>query len=381
MKTCDVLIVGAGIVGAACAHAFARERMRVELVEASVVGGGATAAGMGHLAVMDDSEALFALTRYSQELWEALRERLPAEVEYDGCGSLWVAADEEEMKEVHRKRQFYEGRGVPVEVLDAAALAKAEPNLRGGLAGGLRMLGDRVLYPPTAARWLADQAASNGAGVRAGVAVAEITPEAVHLSDGSRIAAGVTINATGAAAMKLTPGFDVRPRKGHLVITDRYPGFVRHQLIELGYLKSVAAAGADSVAFNVQPRRTGQLLIGSSRQFDDASRAVNPGILGQMVRRALAYMPGLARLSAIRTWTGFRAATADKLPIIGPLPGQERHYLATGHEGLGITTAVGTAELLVDQVLGRPSRIPREPYLPTRFGQGATACPAALHCS
>jgi glycine/D-amino acid oxidase-like deaminating enzyme len=129
----------------------------------------------------------------------------------------------------------------------------------------------------------------------------------------------------------------------------------------------VATAGTDSVAFNVQPRRTGQLLIGSSRQYDDTSRDVNPDILKRMVRRALEFMPGLGRLSAIRVWTGFRAATPDKLPLIGPVPGQERHYLATGHEGLGITTAMGTAELLVDELLGRPSRIPREPYLPARF--------------
>jgi D-hydroxyproline dehydrogenase subunit beta len=381
MKTCDILVIGAGIVGAACARAFAREGMRVELVEAAVVGGGATAAGMGHLAVMDDSEALFALTRYSQELWEAMREGLPAEVEYDASGSLWVAADEEEMEEVSRKRQFYEGRGVPVEVLGAAELARAEPNLRSGLAGGLRMIGDRVLYPPTAARWLANKAVSDGANVRAGVAVSEIRGDTVQMGDGSRIAAGKTVNATGAVAAQLTPGFDVRPRKGHLVITDRYPGFVHHQLIELGYLKSVASTGGDSVAFNVQPRRTGQLLIGSSRQYDDSSRAVNSEILARMVRRALEYMPELGRLSAIRTWTGFRAATPDKLPLIGPLPGQDRHYLATGHEGLGITTAVGTAELLVDEVLGRPSRIPREPYLPARFGQGADACPTARRCS
>jgi glycine/D-amino acid oxidase-like deaminating enzyme len=280
---------------------------------------------------------------------------------------MWVAADDEEMAEVCRKQKFYESRGVPVEVLDAAGLAKAEPNLCPGMAGGLRMISDRVLYPPTAARWLADQAANSGANVRAGVAVTEIKGDAVRLSDSSSITAGAIVNATGAVAEKLNAGFGVRPRKGHLIITDRYPGFVNHQLIELGYLKSVATAGTDSVAFNVQPRRTGQLLIGSSRQYDDSSRDVNPAILKRMVRRALEFMPELGRLSAIRVWTGFRAATPDKLPLIGPVPGEDRHYLATGHEGLGITTAMGTAELLADELLGRPSRIPREPYLPARF--------------
>src|SRR5712692_6795724 len=139
----DVVIVGAGIVGAACAAECAREGMRVAVVESGFIGGGATAAGMGHIVVMDDSEAQFALTRYSQSLWEAFAKELPRDSEYDPCGTLWVAADDEEMAEVRRKETFYAARGVPVEILDAHALAEAEPNLRAGLAGGLRVPGDR----------------------------------------------------------------------------------------------------------------------------------------------------------------------------------------------------------------------------------------------
>src|SRR5579864_9288481 len=109
----DVVIVGAGIVGAACADEFARRGMRVAVVDRDVVGSGATAAGMGHIVVMDDSEAQFALTRYSQQLWQALQPELPDDVEYEQCGTIWVAADEEEMAEVRRKHECYGTRGVP----------------------------------------------------------------------------------------------------------------------------------------------------------------------------------------------------------------------------------------------------------------------------
>ena len=151
-----------------------------------------------------------------------------------------------------------------------------------------------------------------------------------------------------------------------MLITDRYPGFVRHQLIELGYLKSAHSLKSDSVAFNVQPRLTGQLLIGSSRQYGLEDPAVDYPILSRMLRRAVEYMPELAQLSGIRVWTGFRAATPDKLPLIGRAPGFSRVYVASGHEGLGITTSLGTAKLLVDQILNRPSLIPCEPYLAER---------------
>src|SRR5258708_32189942 len=111
----DVAIIGAGIVGAACAVECAREKMRVVIIEAKEIGGGATAAGMGHLVVMDDSEAQFALTDYSQRLWRELSNEIPGDTEYVECGTIWVAADEEEMEEVKRKQTFYTDRKVRVE--------------------------------------------------------------------------------------------------------------------------------------------------------------------------------------------------------------------------------------------------------------------------
>jgi glycine/D-amino acid oxidase-like deaminating enzyme len=362
-----VVVVGAGIVGTAIARALAREGVRVTVVDPRPVGSGATAAGMGHIPVMDDSEAQFALCRYSQMLWDIEAETLPKAAEFDRCGTLWVAADEEEMAEVHRKKQFYDDRGLPAIVLDPAALAKEEPNLRPGLAGGLVVPRDSVIYPPTAAQAFFDEAIRNGAEARIGSTVESIEGRAVSLTDGKRIEADAVVNAAGWQAVRLTPGLEIRPRKGHLVITDRYPGFIKHQILELGYLKSAHGSDVDSVAFNVQPRRTGQLLLGSSRQFDVADPKVDRPILERMVNRALEYMPLLARLFAIRVWTGFRAATPDSLPIIGPHPEIPGLYLATGHEGLGISTSLGTAGLIADQLLGRPTTIPAEPYWVSRM--------------
>ena len=366
MSASHVVIVGAGIVGAACADALAREGIRVTVIESAGIAARTTAAGMGHLVVMDDSEAQFALTRYSVDLWTRFAPEMPDDVEMDHCGTLWVAADDEEMSEVRRKHDFYTARGVATEILDARQVASAEPNLRPNLAGGLRVPGDCVCYPPTAARWLLDRAFARGAKLISGQ-VTELSGHHAQLSDGTRLSASHTINAAGSLAPILTPSLDVRPRKGHLVITDRYPGFVRHQLVELGYLKSAHGSTADSIAFNVQPRKTGQLLIGSSRQYGSDDPIVEPMILRRMIDRAIEYMPALAHVSAIRTWTGFRPSTPDKLPLIGPLPSDPNLLIATGHEGLGITTSLGTAALIADHLLNRAPKISAEPYLPSRF--------------
>lgn len=365
--TSDVAILGAGIIGAACANALSREGLRVSIIEPTVVAGGATAAGMGHIVVMDDSAEQFALTNYSRDLWQQMAEALPPQVEFETRGTIWVAADDEEMDAVRQKHAYYMARRVRAEVLESAALGEAEPNLRPGLAGGLLVPDDSIIYAPCAADWFLKQAQMRGATLHIGQPATEVRQNEVRLRDGTTLQAGSIVCATGTWAVELFPGIGVRPRKGHLAITDRYPEFVQHQLVELGYLKSAHGHANESVAFNVHRRSTGQVLIGSSRQYGETSFKIDQPVLSRMLERAIEYMPGLARLSVMRTWTGFRAATEDKLPLIGPCPGRQGVYLATGHEGLGITTCLATAELITCLIIGREPAISPIPYLPARI--------------
>jgi glycine/D-amino acid oxidase-like deaminating enzyme len=363
----DVAIAGGGIVGTACAYACARRGLKVALVERDVLGSGATAAGMGHVVVMDDSEAQFALTRYSQRLWHQMAPQLPPSVEYEQRGTLWIAADHEEMEAAERKFDWYSARFVPCRLLTAQELRSEEPNLASGLAGGLLVSEDGVVYPPTVALELARRAQELGASLLIGQTITSLGQGCLVLEDGREVRAHRIVLAMGADSVMLRPDLPIRKRKGHLVITDRYPGFVHHQLVELGYLKGAHSFSADSVAFNVQPRQTGQLLIGSSRQFGAEHSEVDQPILSSMLARAALYLPGIASLSAIRVWTGFRASTPDKLPLIGPDRNDPSLLLATGHEGLGITTSLATGELIADILSNQRSAIAPEPYLPTRY--------------
>lgn len=368
MKSYDALILGAGIVGTACAFEAAAAGLRVGIVEPSVPAGGATAAGMGHLVVMDDSPPQLALTKYSRDRWRELRSTLPAQTEYEERGTVWVASDAEEMDEVFAKHRTYSNIGVASEVLDRAGLYAAEPHLRDGLAGGLLVPQDAVIYPPTAAAFFLESALRQGAQLHRGQRPVLAANGVVTLQDGTLLSAKQIVIVTGSDT-SLVPSITIQKRKGHLVITDRYPGMVHHQLVELGYLKSAHKLTSDSVAFNIQPRQTGQLLIGSSRQYGEDSPQVDSTILRRMLGRAIEYMPSLRSLSVIRVWTGFRAATSDKLPLIGPTE-DPSVFLAMGFEGLGITNAPGAARLVVDHMLGRKSAIDPSPYLPSRVASG-----------
>ncbi|MFT4249615.1 MAG: FAD-dependent oxidoreductase [Pseudomonas sp.] len=370
MNTHDLIVVGAGIVGAACAEAAVGAGLRVAVVEPGPVGGGATAAAMGHLVAMDDDPAELALSAYSLRLWE--RYAALADAEFSRCGTLWVARDERELAAVPAKIARLAAAGLGAEPVDARRLYALEPQLAPGLAGGMRVPDEAVVYPPRMAQHLLGLAVGAGAVLHIGRRVDGLLDDGVRLDDGTRLSGPVLV-ATGVELPRLLPELPLRPRKGQLAITDRYPGLVHHQLLELGYADSAHGDADSSVAFNVQPRPTGQILIGSSREFGATDREPSLPLLRQMLQRAFAFLPVLRELQAIRIWTGLRPATPDGRPYLGPVPGRRDVWVAAGHEGLGVTTALGSARLIVDGLLGRVSAIDPAPYLPARALHGAVA--------
>ncbi len=363
--TYDVIIIGAGIVGCACAREFALAGLRVAIIERDSPNGATTAAGMGHVVVMDDSPAQLALTRYSRSVWREVGPQLPAAAEYEPRGTIWIAADDEELAEVRAKQTAYASAGIRSFVLRAKELAETEPNLRSGLAGALLVPEDVVLSPPAAGAYFLEEAVRRGAVLLQHQPVIEAAKGVVRFGDGIELHSDAIVLATGVET-SLLPWLPIQKRKGHLVLTGHCPGFLSHQLVELGYLKSAHKVAVDSVAFNMQPRRSGELLIGSSRQYGNENPEIDEPILHAMLERAYSYMPSLRQVATIRAWTGFRAATPDKLPLLGPTEDPSL-FLAVGFEGLGITSSPGAARLLADHILRRPTAIPLEPYLPNRF--------------
>jgi D-hydroxyproline dehydrogenase subunit beta len=362
----DVAVIGAGIVGASCAWECMRAGLRVVVLEAGEVGSGTTSTNMGQILVEDGSEAEFLLTRWSARLWSELAPELPTTAEFRNVGTIWVAANEEEMRVVERRARFYSVHGVPAEILDQSRLRDEEPNLRPGLVGGLLTSNDAVVTASAVARMLLDKVELADGVVRTGHRVTHLGRSVVKLAGNKDVTATQLVNAAGVAAPGLSPTVPVRPRKGQLAYTGPQPGFLQHQLIEMGYVRRAQDVGTDSVSFNVQPRPGGEIRIGSSRQLGLTDLEPDPSVIRAMVDRAADYMPTLGGFPIVRTESGLRPASSDGLPLIGPWPLQEGVYLATGHEGLGITMSLATGRLIADQIMGRPSEIPVSPYLPAR---------------
>jgi glycine/D-amino acid oxidase-like deaminating enzyme len=360
----DLIVIGAGIIGASCADAASADGLRVAIVEPGPIGGGATSAAMGHLVAMDDDPAELALARYSLHEWEAFAHL--KEAEFSRCGTLWVASGEAELESAMIRVARLAKAGVEAHLLDAKTLYELEPALAQGMSGGLLVPREAVVYPPRVARYLVQRAQSRGTRLYAGRRAQTLLRGGARLDDGTRLSGPVLV-ATGCALPALLPMLPMRARKGHLVITERYPNLVRHQLLELGYADSAHGDADSSVAFNVQPRPTGQILIGSSREFSATDAAVSPAMLKRMLERTFAFIPSLRGLQALRVWTGFRPTTPDGRPYLGAVPGASDQWVAAGHEGLGVTTSLGSARLLLDLILGRPPAIDPTPYAPSRI--------------
>ena len=363
----DLIIVGAGIIGCALAEQLARRGKRVLVLDAKELAAQTSAASMGHLVALGDSAEQFALAAYSLKLWRARRAELPDAVEYRSTGTLWLASNQQERDAALIEMQRYDAAGIRTQWCEAAELRALEPALCQSLLGALRVPDDAVIYPPNAARFFAQQAKDLGAHFRLHTPVESVTPGEVRLVSGECLRSAQIIVAAGVGSPRLLPMAKIVPRKGHLLITTRDVPRINHQLVELGYHHSSSAHDSVSVAFNAQPRATGQILIGSSRQFDDHSTELVMPVLSKMLRRAEQFLPGLQSWPALRAWCGLRPCTPDNLPYIGAISSLPGVFIAAGHEGLGITTATGTADLLARSLCGEALPLDLAPFSPQRF--------------
>lgn len=362
--TRHVVVVGAGIVGAACAYFLAKEGCKVTVLDARR--GGATAAGMGHLVIMDDLLPELELSHWSVNYWHQLGQQLSAACAYRRTPTLWLASSDAEMQIAREKYQRLTAQGVNCRLVDAATLYAIELKLKQGLWGGLEVKDDGILYAPCAAEWLLQQYPQH-IGVK-DIKVVELNEQYVKLANDEILQPDSIVLANGIHATEFFPELPIEPKKGHLAITDRYPEIhLSHTLVALAYAASTQATSGISVACNIQPRPTGQLFLGSSRQFDTTDPDVEPEVFVRVLQQVIDYLPCLADLNIIRAWTGFRAASPDGIPIIGRHPNYDSIFLAVGHEGLGVTTATGTGALIASHICQTPFVLNPTPFLPDRF--------------
>ncbi|MET9508589.1 FAD-binding oxidoreductase [Streptomyces flavidovirens] len=373
----DVIVIGAGVVGAACAYYAARAGLTVTVLDRGPVAGGTTGAGEGNLLVSDKEPGPeLELALLSSQLWCELAELLPPATEYEPKGGLVVASGEAGMAALRDFAAGQEKAGVTAQEIPADRLHDLEPHLAPALAGGFHYPQDAQVQPALAAAHLL-KAAGERVRLRLGEEVTGLLTGASGEVRGVRTASGevhgpYVVNAAGTWGGELArlAGVElpVLPRRGFVLVTEPLPRVVRHKVYAADYVADVASGSAAlQTSAVVEGTPAGPVLIGASRERVGFDRSLSVEVLRRLGAGATALFPALAGVRVMRTYAGFRPYLPDHLPAIGPDPRVPGLLHACGHEGAGIGLAPATGLVIARCLTGGEPPLDTTPFRPDRF--------------
>lgn len=382
----DVVVVGAGVIGAACAEALSAAGVRVTVLDRGSPACGTSAAGEGNVLVSDKEPgpelelALVSRRRWPEllaELHELLGPRL-ADVEWEAKGGLVVATTEVAAAPLSAFAAGQRAVGVDAVAISPADAAAREPLLTPAVTAAVHYPQDAQLQPVLAVTTLLAAVRARGGQVRAGVTAHGVARDVAGAVRGVETSAGLVpcgalVNACGPWAGDFATAagapVPVLPRRGMVLVTGPLPESVRHKVYDADYVGAVASGDADlQTSTVVESTRAGTVLIGSSRQRVGFDETVRFDVLQALARKAIGLFPALAGAPVMRAYGGFRPYTPDHLPVIGADPRLPGLWHVTGHEGAGIGLAAATGALLAQLLLDRPPLVDPTPFRVDRPG-------------
>jgi glycine/D-amino acid oxidase-like deaminating enzyme len=379
--TRDVVVIGAGVVGAACAYYLTEAGLSVTVLDRGSVAAGTTGAGEGNILVSDKQPGPeLQLALLSGRLWRELPLEVSEPAELELKGGLVVAPHPEALDGLRALAEGQAAAGVRTETVTGERLRELEPELADDLPGAILYPQDMQVQPMLAAAHLLAAARARGAQVRLGEAVTGVRRAGERvtgvLTAAGEISAGAVVNATGAWASQTASlagvHVPVLPRRGFILVTEPLGAVIRHKVYDAAYVADVAssAEGLETSAV-VEGTKSGTVLIGASRERVGFDREISTPVLARLARQATRLFPMLERVRALRAYRGFRPYCPDHLPVIGPDPRAPWLLHACGHEGAGIGLATATGWLIARCATGEEPGLSLAPFAPERFGEAA----------
>lgn len=355
--TADVIVVGGGVVGLACAWRVASRGLRVTLVDPAPCSGASWAAA-GMLAPVTEAhygeEALIRLNLASAKAWPAfaaeLEEASGVGVGYRTCGTLAVAADSGDMMVVEELYRFQRSLGLPGELLRAGACRELEPLLAPTVRGGLLAGGDHQVHNRLLCNALVLAVRRAGAQV-CGAQVGEVTvagsrATGVRLGDGRQMSGGTVVLAAGcwsARVRGLPAGVapPVRPVKG-VILRLRGPG-------ASPILARNLRGMVNGSSLYLVPRSDGTVVLGATVEEQGFDTTVRAGSVADLLRDARAVVPAVDELGLVEAHAGLRPGSPDNAPILGS-SALDGLVIATGHFRNGVLLTPVTADAIAQVV-------------------------------
>lgn len=377
--TADVVVIGAGAVGAAIAYFAARAGLRVHVVERGEIAGGTTSSCEGNLLVSDKEAgheldlSLFSRAAFTEDLAE-----FGHLWEFESKGGLVVSSTPAGAENLAALTVRQRAAGIEVTDVAGADLSGYEPHIASSLVAGTYYPQDAQVQPMLMTAHLLRLARTLGGTVSTHTAVTGFLRVGDRVT-GVRTSTGVVsapavVNAAGTWAGQVAELAGVQlpilPRRGFVLVTEPLPHTIHHKVYAGEYVANVASSDARlQTSPVVEGTASGTVLIGSSRERVGFDTSVSLQVLAQVAAQAVALFPMLNRVKVMRSYLGFRPYCPDHLPVIGPDPRAPGLWHASGHEGAGIGLAVGTAKLLAQALTDSPTALDLSPFAPDRFSR------------
>jgi sarcosine oxidase subunit beta len=386
----DVIVVGGGVIGAACARELAAHGASVTLLERDELASGASGRNHG-LWVTPVDPLLLPMARLTLDSYLAMSPDAPVpfRIDREPVGLVAVATDDEELRLGEVANDPYRAAGVAVETLDAARVRSLEPALAEDVVGGWLVDHGHRLAPAPLTVSLAMLAGADGATVRHHLPARAVLTRGdriigVATDDGVLHADEIVIAAGPWSTSVLDPigwSLPITSARGWLVRLRPPTGQLHHLVASAGWEEATGrwgdrrtragdvSAGEVATTTLLHPTTDGSVIAGSSRQPAILPEPEDADVPARIVRAAVRLVPALGEAEVRSAWWGVRPMTPDERPLIGRLaPGLS---IATGHGSEGVILAIGTARLLAAQLLGEEPPFDPAPFDPVRFGGAA----------
>ena len=378
--TTDVIVIGAGIIGATCAYRLAERGLRVTVVERAGIAGGTSSACEGNILVSDKEPGPeLDLVLLSTRLWLQTRDDLgEAALEYESKGGVVVARNDAIAGGLARRTAHQRAAGVDAQDVGPEAIRERE------LVGGAWYPDDAQVQPMLATASLLRRARAGGAVLHTGTTVTGLLRDPAGRVTGVTtdsptvpvVSAPWVVNAAGSwagaiADMAGAP-IPILPRRGFILVTEPLPCIVRHKVYTADYVANVASSSAGlETSVVIEGTRGGTILIGASRERVGFDRTWSMEVVRRLARQAIGVFPFLADVSLLRTYMGFRPYCPDHLPVIGEDPRAPGLVHACGHEGAGIGLSAATGHVIAQHIAGVATDVDLAPFRPDRFPEAA----------
>jgi glycine oxidase len=365
-SSCEVVVIGGGVIGLTIARALALRGVRdVCLIERARLGSEASFAAAGMVlpqveaATKDD---FFTLACRSRDLYAsfagALHDETGIDVELDTTGTLYLALNSTDQEEIEKVYTFQSRAGLSIELLSDYEARALEPSISESITGALLFPQDIQVENRRLLNALANSVNNLGVNVLTGTNVDSLIIEGNRLTgvqtSGGPITCSVAVVAAGtwSSFIKHT-SCSIEPVRGQMVCLEAKPQLTRHVIFSRrGY---------------IVPRRDGRLLAGSTSENAGFDKSVTAGGINQILQNAHEILPMISNLPIVDTWAGLRPRAPDGLPVLGPCVEIEGLFYATGHYRNGILLAPITGELISEAIVKGVASPLLAPFSPERF--------------